>query len=298
MSLTQFQKKPNVNSRIYLGLVTYPESKYLNQVGVHEDFDSLSKALKINNNFIYNRNVTDKKSEYFTFLNEISSIYILANTLIKSQLNLLQKSYFRNFYYFFRHLSSAFYILSRMLMWLFLSYLSRKHKINYQIMKARQHNITEAHLFHLKNFIDSDYEYALIVEDDFKINEIYDPEDTIIKVLEYIDSNPYIQVFSISESFNYKKLGLEFICEKSSFKNLQIFDQLLPITNTVSAVIYKKLFLTKIYDSLLTLRKHKIIPIDHKLNIVLNDLINKSFYEPKVLSFLSPGLFIQRSLHD
>ena len=288
----------SLNNSVFLGLVTHEKSKYLNTFGHHEKFSNLLDLLDIENWSINDRNVTDAESEKINYRIEINSIWRLFRSLIGTQYRILIKSKLQNFNLFAFHTFSGIYTVLMLLCKLLLTNFNKEINKGYRVMIARQYKISEAHIDHIYNASISKMTYSLILEDDFILNDGYPLKDTFPKILRFLDNSEFVKVLSISESFSPSLLGFNHISNFTPFENLNFYNLSTPVTNTVSAMLYK----TDIFQLLLPLlksyRKYKIIPIDHKLNMAFNELLKNQKSNLHLLSYLSPGLFIQGSIHD
>jgi hypothetical protein len=287
-----------MSGSIFLGLITHSESKYLNTFGIHEKFANLTKELNVGLYSIHDINATDASLEKIIIRDEVISICMLLKSLMQTQLRILLKSKLHNFVFFTYHVLSGIYSTMKLLFKLQLSVFSLRYNQEYRRMIARQHNISEAHITQLSNSLNSNLTYSLILEDDFIENRFYPINETLFKIVEFMDKTPDVKVLSISESFSPKLLGFDKISTNISFEDLNFYNLLTPVTNTVSAMFYKSDILNQIIPILTSYRKYKIIPIDHKFNMAFVELGKFKKDNYLALSYLSPGLFIQGSIHE
>ena len=153
----------------------------------------------------------------------------------------------------------------------------------------------------MKQSLESDKSFVLILEDDFLINDI----EAIITMLKFATSvevsKSKLQLINLSKSFSYQELGFQNFVESSikntNYPNFTIDILKYPVTNTVCATLYKSDFLTKLTSELDSLKQISIIPIDHKINIALNKLVKKGLIDKHCYGSSNPRLFIQGSLH-
>lgn len=287
----------NVGRTIFLGLITHSESKYLNTFGIHENFANLVKDLNVEKSLIHDINATDASLEKIVVRDEIISICVFTKSLMQTQLRLLLKSNFHNFLLFTYHVLSGIYSTMKLLFKLLLSVFSLKYNLEYRRMISRQHNISEAHINQFSNSLVSNLTYSLILEDDFIVNKTYRLSETLSKIVKFMDKSPDVKVLSISESFSPKLLGFSKVSTYIPFEKLDFYKLSTPVTNTVSAMTYKTDFLNQLIPILKSYRKYKIIPIDHKLNMALVELGKVKESNIRALTYLTPGLFIQGSIH-
>ena len=287
----------HLGGAIFLGLITHGGSKYLNIFGKHEKFTNLIKELDIEKSFIHDFNATDASLEKIVVRDEVISIFILLKSLMQTQSRLLFKSNFYNFVLFTYHVLSGIYSAMKLLFKLQLSVFSIKYNQEYREMIARQHNISEAHITQLSNSLVSNLKYSLILEDDFIMNKTYLLNETLSKIVKFMDKSPGVNVLSISESFSPKLLGFSKASTYIPFEKLDFYNLSTPVTNTVSAMFYKSDILNQLIPILKSYRKYKIIPIDHKFNMAFFELGKIKENSMITLSYLSPGVFIQGSIH-
>ena len=120
---------------------------------------------------------------------------------------------------------------------------------------------------------------------------------TINTLLEFLKIKSNASIISISESFSFLELGITSAVTNSNFNQINLYESALPVTNTVSAMLYKTQFLKQILPYLLEYRKYRIIPIDHKINMALHQIYKIRKSESNFFYFMHPGLFIQKSIH-
>jgi high-affinity K+ transport system ATPase subunit B len=92
-------------------------------------------------------------------------------------------------------------------------------------------------------------------------------------------------------------LGFSKVSTYIPFEKLDFYKLSTPVTNTVSAMFYKTDILSQLIPILKSYLKYKIIPIDHKLNMAFVELGKVKESNIHSLTYLSPGLFIQGSIH-
>jgi hypothetical protein len=153
----------------------------------------------------------------------------------------------------------------------------------------------------MKQSLESDKSFVLILEDDFFINDV----EAIMIMLKFATSievsKSKLQLINLSKSFSYQELGFQNFVESSikdvNYPNYTIDILKYPVTNTVCATLYKSDFLKKLVCELESLKMVSLIPIDHKVNIALNRLIKKGLIDKECYGSSNPSLFIQGSLH-
>lgn len=283
---------------IYCALITYKNSKYLDPNKQHLEFKKLIEFLDIKHYFIHDKDVTEYDKESIFVTNEFLSVLILAKSLLQTQLRILWKSKLRNFPLFFYHSFTAIYSIFYIIVKLLVSIAFPAKFVGYRLMIARQHNISEAHINLLLNSLNSNCEFSLILEDDFKVNNNFNIKECLSTLLDYMQSNTQTLIMSVSESFNPKLLGFKYISTCKSINGIDFYSLHTPITNTVSAMLYKTEILTLLIPLLESYRRYKIIPIDIKLNMALGELSKIDSKKLQILGYAYPGFFIQGSIHE
>ncbi len=280
-----------------IGLVTHANSSYLDSEGNHQLFKDLINQLDLSGFYISDLDMTLPEMEQIHTKMELDSLFTLFIFLVRTRINLLYYSKLKNIFSVFIHILNAIYIIFQLLIKLFLSRLSKVSNYKYRLIMSRQHNISESHIAQFIDSVKSNFEFSLILEDDFKINQDYSLELTINSLLEFMKINSNVSIISVSESFSFSELGISNIVRNIQSNNLNLYEATLPVTNTISAMLYKTQFLKQILPYLLEYRKYRIIPIDHKINMALHQIYKKKNSESDFFYFMQPGLFIQDSIH-
>jgi hypothetical protein len=280
-----------------IGLVTHVKSSYLDANGNHESFKGLIKQLDLSNFCISDLDVTSPEMEQICARRELKALYILFISLIRTRIDLLYLTKFKNIFSTFNHILNSIYIIFRLLIKLILSKFFKGSAYKYRYIMSRQHNISESHISQILDSVKYNFEFSLILEDDFRVNQDYNIELTINTLLEFMKIHRNASIISISESFSFLELGISSAVTNSNFNDINLYESALPITNTVSAMLYKTQFLKQILPYLLEYRKYRIIPIDHKINMALYRISKNRNSESSFFYFMHPGLFIQESIH-
>ncbi len=228
---------------------------------------------------------------------ELDSLFILFISLMRTQINLLYFAKLKNIFSVFIQILNAIYLIFLLIMKLFLSRFSKVFNHKYRLIMSREHNISESHISQFLDSIRSNFEFSLILEDDFRLNQDYSLELAINSLLEFMKINSNVSVISVSESFSFSKLGISNVVSNIQFNNLNLYEATFPVTNTVSAMLYEREFLRQMLPYLFEYRKYRIIPIDHKINMALHQIYKKKNSESGFFYFMQPGLFIQDSIH-
>ena len=280
-----------------MGLITHAKSSYLDAKGNHELFKNLINQLDLSSFYISDLDITFPEMEQIHTKMELDSLFTLFISLTRTRINLLYYSKLKNIFSVFIHILSSISIIFQLLIRLFLSRFFKVSNYKYRLIMSRQHNISESHIAQFLDSVKSNFEFSLILEDDFKINQDYSLELTINNLLEFMKTNSNVSIISISESFSFLELGISNTVSNVQSNNLNLYEVALPVTNTVSAMLYKTEFLRQIIPYLFEYRKYRIIPIDHKINMALHQICKNKNYESDFFYFMQPGLFIQDSIH-
>jgi hypothetical protein len=166
--------------------------------------------------------------------------------------------------------------------------------------KIRIKNIEESHKKLLNEFLESDSEYLIIVEDDFKNLYKLDIQEIFSKILEIVEREERIKIVNLSRSFSIEELKIRYLV-KHIYTKIGFGQELLilhyPVLNTVCATLYKKNVVKSILVELSYLELFSLIPIDEKINIVLHQLIRKNILSSQCYASINPGVFSQGSIH-
>jgi hypothetical protein len=290
-----------VDEKIHFALLTHDKSEYFEN-SYHVGFDLLIKSYETNSFNIQSKNIiSDEDISRIQVFSQISDIFILLKSMIVVRLNVIRNS---KSFFFLLNLKQAVSIIYDFLflfITLCVAVVSLKFYRNFRKILIRQSNISAGHLNLMNSSLESTKGYVLILEDDFLIQDTA----ALIKMLKFATSTEVsksnVQLINLSKSFTYLELGFRNFVEKSinnsTYPNYTIDVLKYPVTNTVCATLYKTDFLIKLISELESQKQISIIPIDHKINIALNQLIKKGLMDKQGYGSSSPGLFIQGSLH-
>jgi len=286
-----------------LGLITYKGSKYLDRNYEHKEFNHLTKVLEIS----ATRVVIIDEDKYspgeinINFINILKELNFFLKNLIIIQIKILQKSRFRSWS------RPTFNIILGILsiikiLWNFIkSKLSKQNLESLQRFIARQKNITNNHKEMIKKLTNSPSPYILILEDDFFTKDLESIRTILQSIFEEVEFLENIKIINLSQSFTENQLGID----KNKTQTLSLTTSKIhkinnynyPVTNTACAILYKKEICLDLLDELNKLDRYQFIPIDHKLNISLRNLLKNKKLSNLCYASITPGLFIQRSLH-
>ena len=290
-----------VDEKIHFALLTHDKSEYFEN-SYHVGFDLLIKSYETNSFNIQSKNIiSDEDISRIQVFSQISDIFILLKSMIVVRLNVIR--YSKSFFFLLnlRQAVSIIYDFLFLFITLCVAVVSLKFYRNFRKILFRQSNISAGHLNLMKSSLESTKGYVLILEDDFLIQDTA----ALINMLKFATSTEVsksnVQLINLSKSFSYLELGFwNFVgrsINNSTYHNCTIDVLKYPVTNTVCATLYKTDFLVKLISELESQKRMSIIPIDHKINIALNQLVKKGLIDKQCYGSSSPGLFIQGSLH-
>jgi len=182
-----------------------------------------------------------------------------------------------------------------------------ENRHNERLKALRVLNINSSHLKVLEKQKALNCDFVLILEDDAKFpgkREFTEILDQLREISNNELTNKYY--IDLSESFTLSELNAENQLDKTFSYSFEVGDikvqmqkMKIPITNTVCAIYYEKrmaeifrLFL----DSRTKTRFYKYIPVDWVFNEMILEI--KEQGETVDCFKTSPGLFLQRSIHE
>lgn len=284
------------SKKIIVGLVTHPNSKYVNEIGIISDFENLIRSLK---NFHVENKIHSQEIEYIKDLTFATSLkYIIDLFLIIWRSSNRFHSNGGNILYFFNSLINIiFFTINLILKVLKDSLTSSKNFYRYV---NRQYNITQSHLSLFNEGINNDCNFLIIVEDDIKLINSINIGIYIDSILKCMKSKGIVAV-NISNSFSDKELGMNnFIKDAVPLAEgrFKLFRYNFVNLNTVCATIYDGEYLKLIVDEIKKIKFSRIIPIDHVINEALISLSEKRIINNYAYAQVKPGLFNQLSLEN
>ena len=167
-------------------------------------------------------------------------------------------------------------------------------------MLRRLVNIEMAHLHLMKEAIEFDTEWALIVEDDAQSSDVRAFADALSHFISTQGGVRQPRYVNVSRSFEANPLGIEpHLTPKGEWDPAtQILSADQPLTNTVCAILYRTDFLRQLLPVLESIPVSPVLPIDWKLNAALLDMHQSSSLGPGDCWFLDPGPLAQGSMHN
>ncbi len=280
-------------------MLSHPNSKYL-QDGRHIAFEKLCDT---NKNLINKTDLLisiDQNIIDYSSIEQFSSFRFSLKSSVNFLLQIFYAGAFRTPLTYSMLLMQYLYYYFNIIIKILLSSILKAKKKNLLRSINRLHNISESHYELMHRALLSKCDFAIILEDD-AIESASFPLKTLLESLTDIFSEDYPNILSISESFNFQKLGISnLITGYSPLKGgkHKVFYFRYPVTNTVCAMVYTKTSLDFLIKGLTALRPYSLIPIDHKINVILSDNIKRGVIAKNCLAYLSPGAFIQGSIFD
>jgi len=163
-------------------------------------------------------------------------------------------------------------------------------------MLIRLANIELAHLSLLKAATDAEADWVLILEDDAYVES---HSKFASEIATFIASNPDASYVNLSESFSSSRLGIE--AEFSQIgnwgSNSKILATTKPVTNTVCAILYSSAFAQRLLEEFETIPMRPVIPIDWKLNQAIMNLYLKGVLGSGSSWVVDPAPIVQGSMH-
>ena len=108
---------------------------------------------------------------------------------MRTRINLLHLTSLKNMFSVFKQILNSIYIIFQLFINLVLSRFSKVYNFRYRSILSRQHNISESHIAQFLDSVKSNFEFSLILEDDFRINQEYNIELAINTLLEFMKIN-------------------------------------------------------------------------------------------------------------
>ena len=170
-------------------------------------------------------------------------------------------------------------------------------------MLRRLLNIEFAHLTLMRQAINVNSEWALIVEDDASTEDVEAFADQLIRFTAEHAQQDQPTYVNVSESFNHVQLKCIHLLTRIDTWPLttdsegDVLSSRKPITNTVCAILYRTSFLLELVAEMDALPLSPVIPIDWKLNRALMNLFAKGTVAAGDCWLISPAPLVQRSMH-
>jgi hypothetical protein len=286
---------------VFIGLVTHEKSRYYLKGVINNEFCELITSLNNVDQFLVcSRNFHLLEDENNFSIRELyRNIYFYIKSLVLRQIYILKivgiRYIFHAVYNTFQVLYNSIQIILKFL------YQTLTKSGNFSNNRIRIKNIEASHKNLLNEFLASDSEYLIIVEDDFKNLYKKDTQEIFSKILGIVEREESIKILNLSRSFSIDELKIRYLV-KYKFTKIGFGQELLilhyPVLNTVCATLYKKNAVKSILEELSYLETFSLIPIDEKINIILYQLIRKNILSLQCYASINPGIFSQGSIHE
>lgn len=166
-------------------------------------------------------------------------------------------------------------------------------------MLKRLANIELAHLSLLRQAVQSEAPWALILEDDALAIDTHETADALARFLAQYTGEFQPKYVNVSESFSANTLGIRGLGKQvgvwAESVSLQSMEK--PVTNTVCAILYSRAFMLAVVDEFDSIPLKPVIPIDWKLNVAIMNLVEKGELLPGDCWQVDPAPFVQGSMH-
>lgn len=144
-------------------------------------------------------------------------------------------------------------------------------------MVRRLINIELAHMSLLREAVESRCAWSLIIEDDAAVEDVPTLADRIAHFMREWSTTTQPRYVNISQSFDAQALGIERLLTHVGQWNpgkepYGMYSSRLPVTNTVCAILYRAEFLLELLAEMESIPIDPVIPIDWKLNQALMNL--------------------------
>lgn len=175
-------------------------------------------------------------------------------------------------------------------------------------MVRRLVNIEFAHLTLMRSALETGAAWILIIEDDAAIDQgllsIEEFADCMAEFFERAEASRTPGYVNISRSHSENELGTsavyaretEWSPKTSSHIHARVAER--PVTNTVCAILYRREFLTELLDELTRIPLSPVLPIDWKLNQALMNMTKRNEIIRGACWSLSPAPIVQGSMHS
>lgn len=140
--------------------------------------------------------------------------------------------------------------------------------------------------------------WVLILEDDARMADPHRTAGAILDLIRTIDTTPVV-LASLSESIDPAVLGVQHLLTPAQehLDGRDVLRASRPVTNTVCATLYRSSFAMEVARRIRSRGLVPVAPIDWRLNEVLLDLWDAEALGPQSCLWVSPGLFMQGSMH-
>jgi hypothetical protein len=221
-----------------------------------------------------------------------------------TQLNIISKSNYKTGIRNWINITEVYLVVFHLILDNFILSLIQNRKNLSKVRTLRQSNITSGHIAAMKELLHKNTKYILILEDDFKLSHKSDFNSLLKNVIKEIEKTPKTKIVNLSRSFQEETLGITRLRkDKKEIRNrIEAVQEFVvykyPVANTMCATLYESGIVLKLIREFEKLDLFHFIPVDHKLNIAMRELVKQGELSLECYTSLIPGILIQRSLHD
>jgi len=164
---------------------------------------------------------------------------------------------------------------------------------------VRLANIEAAHLALLTSALESGCQWTLVLEDDAVAADVPALADALVSHLSAWDGSDRPEYVNMSESFSLNKLGIRHLMKHHGAWDgaSEVLSAERPVTNTVCAILYRSTFVSDLHRTLQEIPLEPIVPIDWKLNAALMRLVREGRIGTGDCFTLEPAPIRQSSMH-
>jgi len=282
----------NIQPSIFLGLVTYPGTRYPESSTENGLLKKLAKELSLLGNDpiveIQGRNLATEQGLTFTQQDVRDSIHAELETESRWRAYLNPQS---------NKLGITLFMALRMI---YRRINNRKSKG--QRMLIRLANIELAHLDLLQQALDTNSDWVLIIEDDAQLTDTGGLAAHLLNFIQTQGLREKPKYLNLSQSFSEKHLKTRSLLSPVARWNqageelVHVYSSKKPFTNTVCAILYRREFLLELNIQLSAIPLKPIIPIDWKLNNVILTMVEQGSLGYGDYWTVEPGPIIQGSI--
>lgn len=168
-------------------------------------------------------------------------------------------------------------------------------------MVERLLNIEFAHRELLRQGLESEASWIVILEDDASTDNVVDLAEGLGKLLAHADSR--VEFINLSESFAISELGIDHILRNSNALwhgtvKRAVDAATRPVTNTVCAIAYRSTFAQRLLEVYSAMPLRPVVPIDWKLNKALMQMHDNGELGSGSCLWVIPGPIDQGSMRS
>ena len=168
---------------------------------------------------------------------------------------------------------------------------------------VRLTNIDLSHLRIMTAALAAHSDWVLVLEDDAGIDDVSMTARQIAWLIEALEPTD-VAFANLSQSLSLDELGVSgLLSPATNFEvpaevGLGLLRASRPITNTVCATLYRASYLQVLRSTILDHGLVPIAPIDWRVNEAIMDLHSTGALDSQSCVWVSPGIVLQRSMHD